>query len=181
MPKMIYGGDNADQPDWAGMEDEEYGEDAYSDYTGPMAPKNTVLNGEIKKSWVTTSANGNYMHKVLFEAGNNTGDKAKFNGMPIWENVVWVPSAKFKWQPYLDACGLSLKMVQRATYVADEDDNVGKPILKIHKIEFPIEVRVITGVDTYEGDKRNTVSKWLQAEEAEEDDDLDDDDTEAPF
>lgn len=181
MPKLKWGtGDN--EPDWSGMEDEEYTENDFPVYEGPLPPKNTMLEGQIKKIWaVVAKSSGNYMFKVLFEAEDNKGDKAKYNGLSIWENVVWTPGAKFKWQPFLDATGTTLKQVKQATITAEEDDNVGTPVLAIYKTKVPMEVRILTGRDKYDGDDRAVVQKWMPPAEEIDDDDEELEDDEVPF
>lgn len=165
-----------DDIDWKGLNEEEYSEEGdYEPYDGPEPPANTLLDGEIKKIWLTESSNGNMMFKVLFEAGEDT----EYPGCPIWENVVFTsPGAKFKWQPFMDALGISLKDIKAKTMVGEED-NVGTVVEKIGKVEFPCDIRVRTGVQKkgeYKG--KVQVAKWLAPVDSE-DDDGDDDDT--PF
>lgn len=185
MPKMKWG-DNFD-PD--ALDDEEYDPDeegGFEPYEGPIPPKNVILKGSIKKLWALESGTGNPMFKALFEAGGNTGEKAKYNGLPIWENIVWVPQNKWRWQPWLDAVGIpNAKTVQARTITAEDDDNVGTPVLKVGKVQFnkPVPVRVLTGApDTYKEEKRASIGKWLPAKADEPDDDDDDsDDVDVPF
>jgi hypothetical protein len=184
MPKMKWGDA---EPDWDELDDAEYEEGDFDRYEGPVPPNNTVLSGVIKKIWGAESQAGNSMFKVLFEAEGNSGDKKKFNGCPIWDNVVWTPQTKFRWQPWLDAVGLTLKDVRQKTITAEDDDNVGKPIMRIGKIKFTegVDVRVVTKRESYNGEPQARIQEWLAPKDADtdEDDDEDDDGDEddAPF
>lgn len=180
MPKLRWDEDG-DAPDWDELDDAEYNEDGgnYAKYEGPQPPKDMMLSGEIKKVWATRSSAGNKMFKVLFEASGNTGEREKYNGLAVWENVVWTPSSKFKWQPFLDALEISLKAVQKATITGEQDDNVGTPVLRIHKREFPARVRIQTDSEMYNGSKRTKVAKWFPGADGDDEDDFEDD--EVPF
>lgn len=181
MPKLRWTGD-AEEPDWSAMEDEEYEEGGdFAPYEGPQPPKNTLLSGDIKKVWSTTSQSGNWMFKVLWEAARNTGDKEKYNGLPIWENVVWVPQNKFKWQPFLDGLGITLRAVQKATITAEDEDNVGLPVERINKTRFPAAIRVLTDSEMYNEERRSKVGKWLAPAKDEGDEEEFEDGDEPPF
>lgn len=185
MPKMKWG-DN--EPDWDELDDAEYNEGDFPRYDGPIPPKNTILTGVIKKVWATESQAGNKMFKVIWEAEGNSGDKKKYNGLSIWENVVWTPQTKFRWQPWLDALGLTLRDVRSKTITAEDEDNVGLPVLRINKLKFTgdgVDIRIVTDTDTYNGEKRAKVGEWLMPSDdtgdSDEDDDMDEDDEDAPF
>jgi hypothetical protein len=182
MPKMRWAGD-AEEPDWSAMEDEEFDESGdFAPYDGPQPPKNTLLSGELKKVWAVTSQSGNHMFKVLWEATGNSGDKAKYNGLAIWDNIVWVPQNKFKWQPWLDGLGITLRAVQKATVTAEDEDNVGLPVQRINRLKFPAPIRVLTDSEMYEGERRTKVNKWLAPSKEEEEDGEDfEDGDEPPF
>lgn len=183
MPKMKWG-DN--EPDWDELDDAEYTEGGdFPRYDGPIPPKNTILHGSLKKAWAVDSQAGNKMFKVIWEAEGNTGDKKKYNGLSIWENVVWTPQTKFRWQPWLDALGISLRDVRQRTVTAEDEDNVGLPIIRINKLKFPVDIRVVTDTDVYNGEKRAKVAEWLPPGDSDADDDDEDydedGDDEAPF
>lgn len=195
MPKMKWG----DDFDEDALDDEEYDPDSeggFEPYDGPIPPKDKILKGEIKKVWALMSGSGNPMFKVIFEAKGNTGELAEYNGLPIWDNVVWVPQNKWRWQPWLEAVGIpNAATVKRATVTATDDDNVGSPVMKVGKVSFanPVPVRVLTGKpDSYNDEPKATVGKWLPAKSkadapskprrargADADDDYEDDDV--PF
>ena len=179
MPKMKWG---ENEPDWDDLDDAEY-EDGPERYTGPLPPKNTILDGSVKKVWATQSQGGNRMFKVLWEAEGNSGEKKKYNGLAIWENVVWLPQTKFRWQPWLDALGISLADVRGKTIVAEDDDNVGTPVIRIAKLKFPAEIRILVDHDKFNDEKRAKVGEWLMPSDADVEDEDDDeiDDDEPPF
>jgi hypothetical protein len=161
-----------DDIDWRGLDAEEYDEDSsFDEYDGPTPPANTLLDGDIKKIWLAESSTGNMMFKVLFEAADNEGDNKEYDGCPIWDNVVFTsPGAKFRWQPWFNALGISLKDVKTKTIVGEED-SVGTVVEKIGKVDFTegVPIRVRTSVEKkgeYKGQVR--VGKWLPA--ADEDD-----------
>jgi hypothetical protein len=166
---------NAKEVNFRELNDAEYDPDAaYDEYDGPIPPKGTILRGGIKKLWVTQTQNGDWMFKALFEAANNTGERKQYNGCPIWDNVLWsMPQVKFRWQPFLDALGVTLKDIQAKLMVEDDEDNVGTPVIKLGNVRFnkTVPVTVKTGREKYEGEWVVRVAKWLPASEVDEDDD----------
>lgn len=184
MPKIKWGDA---EPDWDELDDAEYEEgEGYNRYEGPVPPNNTILSGVIKKVWAAESQAGNSMFKVLFEAEGNTGDKKKYDGCPIWDNVVWTPQTKFRWQPWLDALGLTLREVRGKTITAEDDDNVGTPIMRIGKVKFSdgVAVRVVTKRESYQGEPQARIQEWMSPgdPDSEEDDEEDgEEDDDAPF
>jgi hypothetical protein len=159
------------------LDEAEVSED-YVKYDGPVAPKNTILAGHLKKVWTSRSTAGNLMLVNLFIAEGNAGDKAKFNGMPLFDRVTFTPKARFHWDPYLAAFGITLKDIQKKIDIGDEEENNGNPVNKIAKFKPGEDAacRVLASRSKYEGEIRNEVSKWLPADEADEPDDDDDSD-----
>lgn len=170
--------------DWRGLHEEEYdesGED-FEPYDGPIPPKGTILRGVVKKVWATSSQAGDSMFKALFVAEGNEGNKAKYDGLPIWDNVNWtLPQCKFMWQPFFNTLNVTLKDVKLKTQIEDDDDNVGTPVTRIGQAKFPYPTRIVTDRETYEGEPRARVKKYIPLDEDElvDDDELDDDDV--PF
>lgn len=166
MPKLKVTDDELDVEE---LEDAEYNEDGdFEDYSGEQPPKGTILRGFIKKMWWTYSQNDNPMLKILFVADGNTGDLEEYNGLPVWENAVLIPSVKFRWQPFLDTFGLTIRDVKTKLYVSADDDNQGAPIEKIGKWEpgEDARCRIVTKRERYQGEWNTKVSKWLDDEEA---------------
>jgi len=176
MAKMRWGSDI----DWEGLEDEEYTEDEFEDYDGPLPPGNTILNGYIKKAWATESQAGDAMLKVLFIADGNEGERKAYDGWPGWDNVLFsMPQVKFRWQPFLDAIGVKLSDLKSRTVIGDEE-NQGDVITKIGAVRFdgktPVEARIKTKREKFEGETVCRIAKWLPPADAELDDGADEDD-----
>jgi hypothetical protein len=125
------------------LDEQEYTEGDFDTYEGEIPPANTELTGYVSKLWWCRTAEKDDgsgldpMIKVLWVAADNEGDLEDFNGLPIWENLVLVPSAKFRWAPFLDVHGITLKAIKTSTYVGEEDDERigGAPIEKIGDFE----------------------------------------------
>lgn len=180
MARMKWGTDI----DWKGLNDEEYSDDGdFDEYDGEFPPKGTLLKGDITKVWLADSqSSDNTMFKVLFVADGNEGDKEEYNGCPIWDNVVFTsPGAKFRWQPFFDALGVTLKSVKGGTIVGEED-NVGTVVDSIGSVKFPAPVMVKTDIEKkgeYKGQVR--VGKWLPPVDSDVEDDEDFEDGDEPF
>ncbi len=86
---------------------------------------------------------------------------------------------KFKWQPWLDANGISLRDIKAKT-ITGEEESQGDVVDKIGNAVFPAPARILTDVEKkgeYKGQPR--VGKWLAAAEDDvKDDDYEDDDEE---
>src|ERR1700691_4350988 len=110
--------------------------ESYTSYDGDIPPKDTVLRSYVKKMWWTYTGNDDPMLKVLVESGENEGDDEQYDGLPMWENMALTAGAKFKWAPFLEWAGLTIRDVKTKTIVEDEDDpNMGAPITKIGDFE----------------------------------------------
>jgi hypothetical protein len=176
MAKMRWGTDI----DWDSLEEEEYSEDEFDDYDGPVPPSNAILRGYIKKIWGTESSNGDAMLKVLFIADGNEGDRKVYDGWPGWDNVLFsLPQVKFRWQPFFDAIGVTLADLKSRTVVGEEE-NQGDLITRIGKVRFdgrsPVEVRVKTKREKYEGETQCRIAKFLPAADVAADEDDEDGD-----
>ena len=125
--------------DVADLDAAEYSESDFDSYSGRIPDDNTELYGYVAAMWWCRTAEKDDgtgldpMIKVLWIAGDNDGDLAEFNGLPVVENLVLVKGAKFRWAPFLNVFGITLKAIKTATYVAEEDDERwgGAPIEKI--------------------------------------------------
>src|SRR5579872_7355990 len=165
------------------LEEAEYTESTR--YHGEIPPKGTILTGRITKMWwtYTQSETEDPMLVVLFVAEDNTGKNAKFNGLPIWERLPLTVKAKFKWAPFFEVIGITIRDVKTKTVVEAEDDpRFGAPITKIATFE-PGEdvswVRVVTGTHRYEGALQVDADVWMEYEDPEESD-AEDEETEEP-
>lgn len=152
----------------------------FTPYDGPIPPNNTILKGDVKKAWSTTSKAGNPMIKLLWEASGNEGDKKIYNGLPVWHNVVFMKEYPGLWKPFLAAFGLTASDVKNKTVVDTNDEsNHGKSIVKISNSFKPgaAKVAIVTKREKYNDEDQVRISKFLLA--VDENDDSDDEDT--PF
>jgi hypothetical protein len=153
--------------------------DDYEPYDGELPKSNILLRGYCKKMWWTFSSNDNAMIKVLWVAEGNTGKTEEFNGLPIWDQIVFTPKASFRYGPFLQVLGITLRDVFKKMDVAEEDDNVGCPINWIAKMVPGEDARigVITKREKYEGESRVKVGKFVEDPEL---DDEEEEEEEAP-
>jgi hypothetical protein len=167
------------------LEAAEYSEGTFVSYSGEIAPADTILRAYVKNIW-WTRANpkpgqkvGSPMLKVLLIADANEGDEEQYNGMPIWENLVLTSAAKFKWGPFFEQFGLSIRDVKankagksNVVVAAEEDDRGQSEVEKIGSF-VPGEdndaawCRVVTSRETYEGKPQAHVNVWLDYDEDE--------------
>ena len=156
------------------LDETEYTEGEFEKYEGEIPPSDTELTGYVARMWWCRTAEKDDgtgldpMIKVMWIAGDNEGELEDFNGLPIIENLVLIPGAKFRWAPFLDTFGITLKAIKTSTYVAEEDDERwgGAPIEKIGAF-VPGEdsdaawSRVITGRRFWNDAWSATPKKWL--------------------
>jgi hypothetical protein len=85
--------------------------------------------------------------------------------------------AKFRWAPFLEHFGLTIRDVKTKTMVESEDDNIGAPITKVKSFVPGSDDALFVGViekERYQGKWQGKVVEWLDAdtdleeEEAEE-------------
>lgn len=167
MPRMKV--DITDQ-DLEELEEAEYDEGGqYESYDGEQPPVGTELSGYIKKVWWTYSQNDDDMLKILFIADGNEGEEEEFEGCPIWENYSLISTMKFKWAPFLDALGLTIRDVIKKTHVEEEEDGRnGQPVIKIGTwVPGSDEsyCRVVTDRHKFDGNWQTDVGTWLPYED----------------
>jgi hypothetical protein len=144
----------------------EYSTDTFDTYDGDIPPKDIELGGYVKKMWWTRTQNNDPMIKVLWVAAENDGDNDEYNGCPFWLNAALIGGAKFRWAPFLDNFGITLRQVKNNTDVEGEDDQFGAPINKIGSFR-PGEgndeawCRIITDREKYNGEWQPRVKEWL--------------------
>lgn len=152
----------------------------FTPYDGPIPPTDTILKGEVKKAWSTTSKAGNPMIKLLWEASGNEDEKKQYNGLPVWHNVVFMKEYPGLWKPFLAAFGLTASDVKNKTVIdANEESNHGKLIVKISNTFKPgdAKVSIVTKKEKYNDEDQVRIKKFLLA--VGDDDDADDEDS--PF
>jgi hypothetical protein len=167
----------------------EYSNEQFDSYDGEVPPKDTELTGYVRRMWWTRSAAGDPMLKVLWVAAENDGDLDEYNGCPFWLNASLIGAAKFRWAPFLDNFGITLRDVKNKIDVAEKDDQNGAPILKIGNWKPGEEndeawCRIITSRERYNGEWQPRVGEWLpydaDGDEAEPEDEEPEEDEEEP-
>jgi hypothetical protein len=157
-------------------------DDDFETYDGEQPPTGTVLRGYVKKLWWTYTSAEVPMVKVLWQASGNVGDLEEYNGLPVWENLVFTPKAAFKYGPFLQVAGVTLNDVHTKTYIADDDDSIGAPIEKIGKFVpgEKAEMGVIIKRRKYQGNWQVNAGKFIEQPDEYDDDDEDDEPAEEP-
>lgn len=183
MPKLKITDEDLDVEE---LENAEVRERDYEPYDGPEPPKGTILRGYVKKLWWTYTQNDDAMLIALFIAADNVGTRAKYNNWASFDRIALTAAAKFRWKPFLDAFGLTIREVKTKTFVeADAEGNMGDPITKIGtwkpgEDEDGAWARVLIKVETgeYAGSKIDT---WMEyGEQPVVDADEDEDEEEVP-
>lgn len=180
MPRLKVDDDELDIEE---LEEAEYEESDYEPYSGPQPPKGTILYGYVKKIWWTYNSNDVRMFVVIFEATDESG---KYKGLGVWDRITLSTAAKFRWQPFLDAMGITLQDIKKKMIVERDDENQGRPVTKIGSFvigdEEKAAIRIITKKERYNDEWETKVDKWLPWEDPhdddEEDEDFDEDDIE---
>ena len=144
----------------------EYSTETFESYDGDVPPKDLELTGYVKKMWWTRTTNNDPMLKILWIAEENTEELEEYNGCPFWLNYALIGGAKFRWAPFLDNYGLTLKQVKNNIDVAEKDDQNGAPINKIGNWKPGEEsdeawCRIVTGRERYNGEWKPAVAEWL--------------------
>jgi hypothetical protein len=174
-----------DELDADDLDGAEYSTGSYQKYEGEQPPVDTYLRGYIKNIWWTYTASEDPMLKVLFVADGNTGDDEDYNGLPVWENMALTKGAKFKWGPFFEHFGLTIRLLKAKTIIAEEDDEkMGSPVTKIGTLLTPGEdsdnarCAIITTREKYDGKWQTHVGEWLDDEEPEEEEAAEDEEQE---
>jgi hypothetical protein len=171
MPKLK----DAEVLDVKELEEAEYEEGSFQKYDGEIPPTGTMVLMRVSKGWWTYSANDDPMLKILCVAEDNPEPLDEYDGLPAWENMTLTAGAKFKWAPFLEHFGLTIRDVRNKTMVEEEDDNQGAPITKIGSLVIGSDDCLFVAViakEKYKGNWQAHVAEWLDAdtelEEAEE-------------
>jgi ribosomal protein S16 len=167
VPKLKLSNDEFD-PDEL---DVEYDDTSYETYDGEVPKTGTLVTARVTKCWWTYSQNDNPMIKAIAVAEDGDNGLEEYDGLPIWENITFTPSAAFRYQPFLRAFGLTLKDVKTKTIVADEEDNLGTPIEKIGTWKPGSDdalCQIVIKKDRYDGEWQAKVGKILPYDEPEE-------------
>lgn len=164
------------------LEEAEYTEGNYVKYDGEIPPNDTILTGYVKAMWWTRTqekpdgTGDDPMLKVLFVAEENEGDLDEYNGMPAWENMALTKSSKFKWAPFLDHFGITIREIltdRKVTVAAEDDGDRGAPIESIGSVKFvpgsdESWCRILVSRERYNERWQAHVAGWLDYEESED-------------
>jgi hypothetical protein len=160
----------------------EYSTEQFDSYDGEVPPKDITLTGYVKRMWWTRSGGGDPMLKILWVAEDNEGDTEEYNGCPFWLNYSLIGGAKFRWAPFFDTYGITLRQIKkREIDLQEKDDQNGAPINKIGSFRPGEEndeawCRIVTGSERWNGEYKPAISSWLpyDSDEADESDEADD-------
>jgi len=170
------------------LDDAEYSDEEYESYDGEIPPAGTELTGYLKSMWWCRTAEKDDgsgldpMLKALWIAADNEDDLEQYNGLPVIENAVLIPSAKFRWAGFLRAFGITMKAIKTSIYLISEDLDQrwnGAPIERIGTFR-PGEdqdgawSRVVTERHFYNEEWSARAKKWLPWEDEEEPEDVTD-------
>lgn len=164
------------------LEAAEYDEGGdFEPYAGPTPPKKTILTAYVKSMWWTYDANDKRQIIYLVIADGNTGAKAKYNGLPMFERQSLTEKSKWKWAPTMRILGFTLQDVFKKLYVLPEENDherFGAVIEKIGSFVPGEEnenawVRVVTDHHEYDDTTYHDVGRFM-AYEDEATDDADD-------
>jgi hypothetical protein len=144
----------------------EYSTEEFDRYDGEVPPIGLTLSGYTKKIWWTRSAKDDAMLKILWVADENEGDLEEYNGCPFWLNASLIGGAKFKWAPWMEVYGFTLKKVLTTTYVSKKEDQNGAPVERIGSWKPGAEsdaawCYIVTDQEPYNGVMQPRVKEWI--------------------
>lgn len=163
-----------DELDVAALEEAEWTESEFDTYEGNIPPKGTILNAYVKTMWWSHTQAGDGMLKILIIADENEGELKEYDGLTIWENLALSPGAKFKWKPFIDHFGITLRDIQTKMVAKGAEDHptFGAELSKVGTFEPGSEsswCRVITSRERYDDAWQAHVFKWLDFLTVDED------------
>lgn len=149
-------------------------------YDGPIPPRGLYRFALVELEYVKFATGSKGLK--LFMRIDETGPKKKFNGCPVWENIVDVETADFKIQQFLVAIGATGKDWDAT--VIDKQNMVTKIGRIVIKEGMHIWATAKLGKNN-SGEERLEVNRLIRprtgdSDEAGADDDGDDSDDDAP-
>lgn len=162
MVKVVKWGTTAEDID--SLEPDE-GE-AFEPYDGPLPPKNTILNFDLKWAKLAKFKSGSKGLKVLLVANEPDGPKAKYDGLPIFDNLVDVEQNAWKTRQFLDAIGGTGADWEKTT--AEDPGGEGSKVVKFGRVRTEgLQVKVSVGIGANQnGDPRAEVGRYLNKSSA---------------
>lgn len=132
----------------------------FSNYDGPVPPAG--LYRTRAKLWrLKKAASGNTMIVVIFEIADETGEKAQYNGYPIWHNLVLTVKSSPFVNAALVAVGVDPHDLAEGTVTkADKTTD----IVSIGGVKVQgAPVLVTTKRETYEGEVKLAATSFAKA------------------
>ena len=172
MAKVTWGVSGAE------VDETERGDD-FESYDGPVPPAG-IYRLVVKTAEYTKFSTNSKGIKFLWLIDDNRPDKKRYNGAPVWDNLVVLESTAFKIAQFCDAIGAEGKDWD-ATQV-DKDNNVTK-IGRIKIDGLHVKARLKRGKNN-EGEPRPEIGRYLALSDAADDaagSGDDDGEEEAPF
>jgi len=154
-------------------EAEEFESD-FKPYEGPTPPRG-VYRLALKTAQTKDFSSGNSGIELLFEGAEpGASAKAKYNGCPLWFYLVDTESSAGNIKNFMRAIGGTGR--NWANVMTATDDRGREIVTKFGAIIAKgIAVRAETRLETYEGEKRAKIARFLP--KADESDSADDSDT----
>lgn len=133
----------------------------FEPYDGPVPPNNSILQVMLKWARVAEFGSGNGGLKLLMEVAEpEESTKKRYNGCPLFENLVDVDTQDWKIRQFLDAIGGTGK--DWDSCVAEKDDKDNDVIVKFGRIKAAgLRFRIQTTRETYDGEQRAKVQRYL--------------------
>jgi hypothetical protein len=162
--------------------------ETFEPYDGPIPPKNTVLRVAVKFARIATGVDAfksdNNGIRLLLEVDEpKSSPKARYNGCPLFEQLVDTESSAFKIRQFLDAIGATGKDWDNTQATKDENEHWN--VTKIGRIKMDgLTLRVQTKREVYQGEEQAKVARFLpigEEREAQGSGDSDAGDDEPPF
>lgn len=142
-----------------GLDSAEY-DDSFEPYSGPLPPNNTILKFRAVKLFSCETQNGDFMIKAILTAE----DAGEYDGLTIFDNIVFMEKTAFRYKPFMACFGLTAKLIKARTMLGDDEDERfnGYPILSIGRWKPGTDAAVCfikTGIDAeYNPDKPKPVA-----------------------
>lgn len=101
-------------------------------YIGDLPPARKALPGQIRRVYLTATANDDPILKVLYEVTDG-----RYTGFTAWDNVTLTNKAAFKWKPMVDAMGITVQDLIRKTRVdPNQESQAGLRVIAIGDLDL---------------------------------------------
>jgi hypothetical protein len=136
---------------------------SFEPYDGPLPPKNTILLFDVKWIKLAKFKSGSRGLKALLVAnsGDDDSPKAKYDGLPLFDNLVDVPQNAWKTRQFMDSIGGTGADWDKTQ--AEDPGGEGSKVVKFGRIRtegLQVKVSVQIGANQ-DGDSRAEVGRYL--------------------